>query len=230
MAHEMMDRLYRRLGYTFKNKALIKRALTHCSMGALNNERFEFLGDSILSTVIAEALFNKFPDESEGILSRLRAFLVKGDTLAEIALSLELGDFLYLGQGELKSGGHRRASILSDALEAIFAAVYLDSDFQTARMVILNLYQTRLGDDELQDKIKDSKTQLQEYLQAKGYALPSYSLERIVGEEHDQVFHVSCQIKEFDLSESGVGITRRKAEQAAAKAMLTRLMTKLEGH
>ena len=222
MSHHL-KRLCTKLQYTFTNEALLKQALTHCSAGSANNERFEFLGDSILSFVIASTLFERCPDQSEGQLSRLRAHLVKGDTLAEIALEIELGDYLYLGQGELKSGGFRRSSILADALEALFAAVFLDSDFIHSREVILNLYQTRLNSARLHDDLKDPKTQLQEYLQSIKKPLPDYQLTHISGEEHNQVFHVTCTLKNLRLSANGEGDNRRKAEQQAARELLRKL-------
>ena len=218
-----VQRLYRQLGYEFKNPAYLKQALTHCSVGIVNNERFEFLGDSILSFVIANALFEKFPLQSEGQLSRLRAFLVKGEMLAKIAMELDLGDYLYLGQGELKSGGFRRASILTDALEAVFAAVFFDGGFDACQQVILKLYQTRLNDQQLHDNLKDAKTQLQEYLQAQKHPLPEYTLTRVDGDEHAQVFHVRCAVADLKVSTDGQGENRRKAEQHAAKALLQKL-------
>ena len=218
-----IPRLSKRLGYEFKAPAYLKQALTHCSVGNINNERLEFLGDSVLSFVIANALFEKFPNESEGQLSRLRAFLVKGEMLAKIAVELELGDYLYLGQGELKSGGFRRASILADALEAILAAVFLDGGFSACQQVILNLYQTRLNDPQLHDNLKDAKTQLQEYLQANKHPLPEYTLTKIDGEEHDQVFHVMCEVSDLKAFTHGHGANRRKAEQHAAKQLLQKL-------
>ncbi len=216
-------RLCRRLDYTFKNIIHLKQALTHCSAGPTNNERFEFLGDSVLSLVIAYALFLQFPYQSEGELSRLRAYLVKGEMLASIALEIELGEYLYLGQGELKSGGFRRASILADALEAIFAAIYLDGGLDACKHVILHLYHSRLNDPHLATNLKDAKTRLQEYLQSKKYTLPEYKLIDIIGEEHDQIFHVMCEVKELHLSTQGKGETRRKAEQAAARILLQRI-------
>ncbi len=218
-----LQRLYKKLGYEFKTPTLLKQALTHCSANVVNNERLEFLGDAILSGVIANALFERFPQSNEGELSRLRAHLVKGDMLAEIAMELELGDYLFLGQGELKSGGFRRASILTDALEAIFAAVFLDSDFSASQQVILHLYQTRLNDSHLHDNLKDAKTQLQEYLQAKKHPLPEYILTKIEGEEHDQVFHVTCTVASLKVSTNGHGENRRKAEQYAALQLLQQL-------
>ncbi len=220
-----VQRLQKRLGYAFKNLNYLKQALTHCSVGVVNNERLEFLGDSILSFVIANALYEKFPKESEGQLSRLRAYLVKGETLAKIAVELELGDYLFLGQGELKSGGFRRASILTDALEAIFAAVFFDGGFVASQEVILHLYQSRLNDQNLNDNLKDAKTQLQEYLQSHKHPLPEYSLTKVEGEEHDQIFHVICEIPGFKTSAAGHGENRRKAEQQAAKQLLEKIKT-----
>jgi ribonuclease-3 len=218
-----LDRLCGELGYQFKHKDYLKQALTHCSAGSDNYERFEFLGDSILSFVIAHELFNKFPNHSEGELSRLRSFLVRGDMLTDLATELNLGDCLYLGQGELKSGGFRRASILADAMEAVFAAIFLDGGIVKAQQVILNLYRSRLDEPQFSDCLKDAKTQLQEYLQAEKYPLPSYQLIKIEGENHHQVFHVQCSIEKLDKITQGQGVSRRKAEQSAAQAMLNLL-------
>ncbi|STX51888.1 ribonuclease III [Legionella busanensis] len=215
-----LSRLCRKIDYQFKNIAYLKQALTHCSVGTTNNERLEFLGDSILSFVIAHALFNRFQQESEGQLSRLRAFLVKGETLAEIAAELGLGDYLYLGQGELKSGGFRRASILADALEAVFAAVYLDGGMEACQNLILKLYASRLENKELQTNLKDAKTQLQEFLQARKKPLPEYNLIRIEGEEHEQIFYISCTVTGIAKTTIGSGSNRRRAEQEAAKELL----------
>lgn len=221
-----LERLYRHLDYHFKKPAYLRQALTHCSAGSDNYERFEFLGDSILSFVIANELFNQFPTQSEGQLSRLRSFLVRGDMLAEIGKELGLGDFLFLGQGELKSGGFRRASILADALEAVFAAVFLDGGIEPAKSVILKLYRSRLDDPNLNDCLKDSKTQLQEYLQSEKHPLPEYILTKVVGEEHDQVFYISCTVEGIKLISYGEGPNRRKAEQLAAKSLLEQLQRK----
>lgn len=218
-----LQRLCRHIGYEFKNPSLLKRALTHCSASIENNERYEFLGDSILNFVIANALFEQFPQESEGKLSRLRASLVKGETLAEIATELELGDCLYLGQGELKSGGFRRASIIADALEAVIAAVFLDSGFLASQQLILKLYQSRLEKDYLNSNLKDDKTQLQEYLQATKRALPQYTLLKIEGDEHEQIFHVICKVPGVKKTTTGQGLNRRKAEQQAAELFLRQL-------
>lgn len=220
-----LQRLSRKLGYQFRNLALLKQALTHCSASNDNNERFEFLGDSILSFVIANALFERFPNESEGQLSRLRAFLVRGDMLAEIAMELQLGDYLYLGQGELKSGGFRRASILADALEAVIAAVFFDGGMDASQQLILKLYHERLGDDALQNNLKDAKTQLQEFLQAKKLPLPEYTLLKVEGEEHDQTFHFLCSVSGINKTTIGIGGNRRKAEQESAKLLLNFLKT-----
>lgn len=220
-----IDRLYRRLDYTFCKTAYLQQALTHCSVGEKNYERLEFLGDSILNLVISNALYHQYPERPEGQLSRLRAFLVKGDMLADIATEINLGDYLLLGQGELKSGGFRRRSILSDALEAVFAAIFLDSDFSQVQKVILFLYKDRLKDETLDAAAKDAKTQLQEYLQAKKYPLPKYTVKQIIGEEHDQIFHIICHLATLNLSTEGTGETRRKAEQVAAKLMLAQLLS-----
>jgi len=214
-----LQRLCQRLNYEFKSLTLLKQALTHRSANAVNNERFEFLGDSLLSTVISNALFHQFPQNSEGQLSRLRASLVKGEMLTIIAQEINLGDSLFLGQGELKSGGFRRASILADALEAIFAAIYLDSDFQTCQTVILSLYEKRLKDDGLNENLKDSKTLLQEYLQSQKMTLPQYRLTHVEGDTHDQIFHITCKVPGLDLLAEGKGETRRKAEQEAARKL-----------
>lgn len=223
-----LERLCRRLNYRFKQIGYLKQALTHCSVGGDNYERFEFLGDSILSFVIANELFQRFPLQSEGQLSRLRSYLVRGDTLVEVAKEIDLGDFLFLGQGELKSGGFRRASILSDALEALFAAVFLDGGIAPAQDVILNLYRSRLEDPNLNDCLKDAKTQLQEWLQAQKRALPEYVLTKVVGEEHDQLFCITCKIPGLKIETYGEGSTRRKAEQLAAMSMLDQLRSKIK--
>lgn len=215
-----INRLCKQLIYSFKDESLLKQALTHRSASKTNNERLEFLGDSILGSTIAHALFDKFPDKTEGTLSRLRAYLVSGDTLADIAQELSLGDYLYLGQGELRSGGHRRASILANALEAIFGAIYLDAGFEVTRHVILHVYQTRLQQETLADRLKDPKTTLQEYLQAQQLPLPTYSLIEVVGKDHLQQFKVTCEVSALKQSTEGCADTRRKAEQIAAKKIL----------
>jgi len=218
-----LDQLCRRLNYQFQNKKLLRQALTHCSVGSENYERLEFLGDSILSFVIANELFNKFPLLTEGELSRLRSFLVKGEMLAEVAKELDLGNFLFLGQGELKSGGFRRASILADSLEAIFAAIFFDGGLVSAQTAILNLFRSRLDSADLSYCLKDAKTQLQEFLQAEKYALPEYTLSKVEGDEHDQIFYITCRVQGIEKLAYGEGPNRRKAEQIAAKSLLKQL-------
>lgn len=214
-------RLSRIIDYKFNNEELVKQALTHCSVSnQCNNERFEFLGDSILNFVIANTLFDRFPEKTEGELSRLRAHLVKGDTLAEIAAQIKLGDYLFLGQGELKSGGFRRSSILADALEAVIAAVYLDGGIEASRKMILLLFNERLSTQHVHDNLKDPKTQLQEYLQAEKLPLPEYELLSTIGQEHEQVFHVRCSLKNKKIFAEGKATNRRKAEQEAALKVL----------
>lgn len=214
----------RQLGYSFNELRYLKQALTHRSVSAENNQRLEFLGDSILSFVIAHALYTKFPDEDEGKLSRLRAHLVKGDTLAEVAQEMGLGDVLILGPGELRTGGFRRSSTLADALEAIFAAIYLDGGIDAAQGVILKLFDTRLKDISAHQNLKDSKTQLQEYLQAQKYPLPKYDLLAVSGEEHEQEFQILCQVEGVQYRAQGQGGSRRKAEQEAAQLLLDYLL------
>lgn len=217
-----LDTLCRRLGYTFTDDALLRTALTHRSAAGANNERLEFLGDSILNFVIAEALFEHYPKAREGELSRLRASLVKGDTLAKAARAIELGDYLNLGSGELKSGGFRRDSILADALEAVLAAVYLDSDFVTCQALIRRLFGQQLAALPAADQLKDPKTRLQEALQARQQALPIYDVLAVSGEPHDQKFTVRCTI-DNGLVTVAEGASRRKAEQEAARQALSQL-------
>ncbi len=219
MRHDV-EKLCRKINYQFKKADLLTLALTHRSAATTHNERLEFLGDSVLSLVIAEAIYQYYPDQAEGVLSRLRSYLVKGETLAEIAREISLGDFLILGQGELRSGGFRRASILADTLEAVFAAIYLDSGFAACRQAILSLFESRLNDDSLLNHIKDAKSILQEKLQSKGMDLPEYQLVKTIGEEHAQQFYVHCQLKALNLSAEGISSSRRRAEQKAAQSML----------
>ena len=216
----LYDKLCRRIGYFFADLGLLELALTHRSYGGKNNERLEFLGDSILNYVTAEDLFHRFPKAKEGELSRLRASLVKGDTLAELAREFQLGDFLKLGAGELKSGGFRRDSILADAVEGIIGAIYLDAGMDVCRQHILEWYKERLNATSLKVVTKDAKTRLQEFLQARKHSLPQYEVVDIVGEPHAQTFFVHCQIELFDAPIEGKGSSRRIAEQnAAAKAL-----------
>jgi ribonuclease-3 len=213
-----LAKLCRILGYQFRQPQLLEEALTHRSFGGCNNERLEFLGDSILNLVIAAELFGSYPQASEGELSRLRASLVKGDTLARLARDIGLGDYLRLGSGELKNGGFRRDSILSDALEAVFGAVYLDAGFEICRSLILRLYEDGLNRLPAIDELKDPKTRLQEYLQARQQALPVYSVLAVTGEAHAQSFTVECSIDK--LRTVAMGTSRRRAEQEAARQAL----------
>nr|WP_306671249.1 MULTISPECIES: ribonuclease III [unclassified Endozoicomonas] len=214
----------RRLGYTFSDRSRLELALTHRSCGSRNNERLEFLGDSIVNFVIAEALFERFPDAREGQLSRLRARMVRGATLAEIGREFQLGDSLRLGSGELKSGGYRRESILADAVEAIIGAIYLDAGMETCRERIRSWFADRLSELSVTDQQnKDPKTRLQEYLQARQNPLPKYRVLNIQGDAHDQVFTVVCELESLDITSEGQGPSRRGAEQQAARFALEKL-------
>lgn len=208
--------LCRLLGREFSRPELLQQALTHRSYGSPNNERLEFLGDSILNCVIAARLYQLYPRLPEGDLSRMRAALVKEQTLAEIAGQLNLGDHLMLGEGELKSGGFRRPSILADALEAIIGAAYLDDGFLSAEAMILSLYEPLLQALDPRKIAKDPKTQLQEYLQSCKRGLPLYEVVAIRGEAHDQEFEVECILSDLDIRTVGIGHSRRSAEQKAA--------------
>lgn len=218
-----LEQLCASLGHQFNDPGLLREALTHRSVGSRNYERLEFLGDGILNFVIAAELYHRFPRASEGDLSRLRATLVKGDRLAEVAKGLNLGDYLVLGSGELKSGGFRRVSILADALEAVFGAVYLDAGFDAGRRLILNLYGDLLSSLPDPAELKDPKTRLQEALQARGLPLPEYSVIHVSGAPHKQVFRVSCRLTGLDVVTEGAGSSRRKAEQDSAREALERL-------
>ncbi len=215
--------LSRRLGYAFNDPSLLELALTHRSCGKRNNERLEFLGDSIVNFVIADALFQQFPQAREGQLSRLRARLVKGETLAEIARELNLGDYLRLGSGELKSGGFRRDSILADATEAVIGAIYLDSDLETCRGFIHRWFRERLEELDLNESLKDAKTRLQEHLQSRRLALPEYELVAVDGEAHSQTFFIRCHVAGLSVASEGEGNSRRQAEQEAARLALVGL-------
>ncbi len=215
-----LDRLSERLGLQFKERALLEEATTHRSAGSRNNERLEFLGDGVLNFVIAGELFERYPRASEGELSRLRSSLVKKEKLAELAAQLDLGSYLKLGSGELKSGGFRRASILADALEAIFGATYLDGGFDIVRQAILRLYAADLSSLPDVADLKDPKTQLQELLQSRKLTLPEYSVVEVHGEAHAQTFKVACRIPGLDQPSYGVGESRRRAEQEAARHAL----------
>ena len=215
-----LERLINCLGYVFKNAALLTQALTHRSFAANNNERLEFLGDSVLNFIIAHQLYNRFNKLPEGDLSRLRAALVKESTLSEIATGLSVGESLKLGEGELKSAGYKRPSILADALEAIVGAVYLDGGFAAAEALVLKLYEQKLSNIDPKMIDKDAKSQLQEYLQGKKIELPEYDVVSIEGEAHAQTFKVECVIQKLQISTVGEGTSRRIAEQQAAQFAL----------
>lgn len=212
----------KRLGYHFKDVELLKHALSHRSSGSCNNERLEFLGDSILGFIITHELYKRHPDAREGDLSRMRALLVNGETLATMATDLGISDCLRLGVGEQKSGGKRRRSILADAFEAIVGAVYIDSNLSTCRRCVLGWYKEREDDLSELTPIKDAKSELQEWLQAHKFPLPTYRA-KISGQAHAQIFTVTCRVKGLDHITEGVASTRRKAEQIAAKRYLEKL-------
>ena len=218
------DRLIAFTGYQFKRRELLEQALTHRSHSrGANNERLEFLGDSVLSLIISNFIYQRFENASEGRLSRIRASLVKQDTLAEVARDIGLGDHILLGGGELKSGGFRRDSILSDALEALIAAIYLDSDYTQAEKTVLHLFDDLLQAVDVGSSLKDPKTQLQEYLQGRQKSLPLYEVIQTNGKSHDQVFTVSCELSDLGLQSEGKGSSRKKAEQQAAHNLLHKL-------
>ncbi len=219
----VINRLQRKLGYTFTQQVLLMLALTHRSASSLHNERLEFLGDAILNYVIASALYQQFPGVDEGDMSRMRATLVRGYTLAELARELELGECLRLGPGELKSGGYRRESILADSVEALIGAIFLDSDIQTVEKLLLKWYAERLENISPGDEQKDAKTRLQEFLQGRHLPLPSYLVVQVCGEAHDQQFTIHCVVSGVGKPIVGTGSSRRKAEQAAARQALIEL-------
>ena len=216
-------RLQRALGYQFKDPALLEQALTHRSAGKRNNERLEFLGDSIVNHVIAEALYRRFPTVREGSLSRMRASLVKGVTLAELARELQLGENLKLGSGERKSGGHRRDSILADTLEALAGAILLDGGYAACCDCLLRWFDSRLAAMTQASDDRDPKTRLQEYLQGRGLPLPDYALVGVDGDDHAREFEFACRLTDSDVETRGQGSSRRSAEQAAAEAALASL-------
>jgi ribonuclease-3 len=217
--------LQRALGYEFADPGLLTMALTHRSAGTRNNERLEFLGDSIVNHIVAEALYRRFPRAREGDMSRMWASLVKGDTLAELARELQLGDYLLLGAGERKSGGYRRSSILADTLEALAGAILLDAGYESCKTCVSGWFGTRLAQLEVTTTDKDAKTRLQEYLQGRGKPLPEYELLAVDGEDHNQQFSVACRLSAPKLVAEGTGKSRRKAEQAAAEQALQWLVT-----
>jgi len=218
-----IDALLKKLEYAFNDISLLEEALTHRSYASKNNERLEFLGDGILNFVIADELFKLYPDVQEGDLSRLRANLVNKESLAEIAKKLNLGEVIKLGSGELKSGGFRRPSILADAVESIFGSVYCDRGFDHASKLIVRLYTDRLASPTDLQSLKDAKTQLQELLQSRRFALPDYHVTHITGHAHHQMFHVKCNIKQMSIEVNAEGRSRRKGEQLAADKAIARV-------
>ena len=215
-----LDSLVKHIDYPFKNPALLTQALTHRSFSGNNNERLEFLGDGVLNFIVAHQLYQRFPKLPEGDLSRLRAQLVKESTLAEIAFSLNIGDALKLGEGELKSAGWRRPSILADALEAMIGAVYIDGGYHAAETLVLKLFEEKLGVIDPKVIDKDAKSQLQEYLQGRKIELPIYNVLSIEGEAHEQTFKMQCTIEKLNITTVGEGTSRRIAEQSAAQLAL----------
>ncbi len=217
-----------RLGYRFGDPALLDAALTHRSAGKQNYERLEFLGDAVLNFAVAGLVFQAYPEADEGDLSRYRAALVSGQSLAEAAAGLGLGDQLRLGSGELKTGGFRRSSILSDALEAVFGAIYLDGGLDAARAVIESVFSARVAALPEARELKDPKTRLQEWLQGRGERLPAYAVDEMSGEPHEHWFVASCEVAGFGLRELGEGSSRRRAEQSAAQRVLDALANREE--
>lgn len=216
-----MKKLSQQIGYNFRNSSLLKAALTHRSIRGDNNERLEFLGDALLNCIIATALYYRCPQATEGELSRLRAHLVKGDTLAVMAQEFQLGSSLRLGASELKTGGIHRKSILADAMEALIAAIYLDSNMESCQSCVLNWFDSRLDKLTSLPGQKDPKTCLQEHLQARKIQLPNYRVLSVQGEAHQQLFHVQCTVEQLPhLVTEGTGSNRRSAEQEAAKKYL----------
>jgi ribonuclease III len=218
-----LDGLCKNINYVFEQPKLLLRALTHRSYSQTHYERLEFLGDSVLNCAIAKHLYDNFTNLPEGDLSRLRSNLVNQQTLFTLAQQLELGDLLLLGEGERKSAGHRRPSILADSMEAIFGAVFLDGGFDAAQQVVLNVYLPYMARIDIRSLGKDAKTLLQEYLQGRKLALPEYTVIATEGEAHSQLFRVECRITPLDLATLGEGSSRRSAEQAAAEAAYRKL-------
>jgi ribonuclease-3 len=211
------------LGYTFQSPELLKQALTHRSLSARNNERLEFLGDAVLDLAIAAALYRQEQSTDEGMLSRLRASLVRRETLADIANDIKLGDVIKLGSGEARSGGRQRGSILADGLEAVLGAIYLDSGYSAADAVISHLFSARLAALPEVGDLKDAKTRLQEFVQGQGVEVPEYHVVSEDGPPHDRKFVVQCLVNELNIKINGAGRSRRRAEQAAATAALVKI-------
>jgi ribonuclease-3 len=217
---DTLSALQVRLGYAFRDRGLLLLATTHRSFGADHNERLEFLGDSVLNLAVAHLLFTQLRELPEGDLSRVRANLVKQDTLQELALQMGLPEVIRLGEGELRSGGRKRPSILADALEAVIGAVYLDGGHSAAQALVERLFKNVDIQPQMQAAAKDPKTELQEWLQARKLALPQYAVMATTGAAHRQTFEVACEVRELRQSQRGMGPSRRAAEQAAAAALL----------
>lgn len=218
-----LETLQDAIGYRFLNRALLEEALTHRSFGVPHNERLEFLGDSVLNCAVSSVLFNEFPDADEGELSRRKAHHVRQDSLHGAAQRIDLGRFLRLGAGEMKSGGYSRPSTLADALEAIIGAVYLDGGFGKAMIVVDKLLRDSLESRSTLAPVKDSKTTLQELLQARHIELPKYSIRATKGAAHDRRFEVECLIERLGIRTLGLGASKRSAEQAAAECAIEKL-------
>lgn len=218
-----LDALQQRLGYRFRAPDLLERARTHRSHGVQHNERLEFLGDAVLNLAVSGLLYGRFDRSDEGGLTRVRAHLVRQDTLHRLALDLKLPEVLRLSEGEARGGGAQRPSILADALEAVIGAVYLDGGFEPARALVERLFEPLVAQTDPDGWSKDAKTELQEWLQARRQPVPDYRIEATQGRAHDQTFTVSCHVPGFDLVERGEGRSRRAAEQAAARLALDRL-------
>ena len=215
-----MDKLQKNLSYEFNDIDLLRRALTHRSVSKNNNERLEFLGDSVLGCIISEELYSRHTSIDEGHLSRLRSHLVRGNTLANLAKKLSISENLILGQGELKSGGFRRESILADTFEAILGAIFLDSDYLTVKRVTMLLFSDLLNEAKAEDSLKDFKTQLQELLQKKGHSLPLYELLETKGKDHNAIFYVSCHVEELKITVEKNAKSIKRAEQACDQSIL----------
>jgi ribonuclease-3 len=211
------------IGYTFRDISLLEQALSHKSYTKHHNERLEFLGDALLNVVMADQLYHQLPDTREGQLSRIRASLVRGRTLADVARACHVGQYLRLGPGEHKSGGRERDSILEDAIEAVIGAIYLDSNFDTTQRVVKVWFADRLTQIDRDTSVVDAKSALQEWLQGRNYALPHYETTEISGKAHEQTFHVTCHISALGVSVDATGSSRKLAEQAAAQVALKQL-------
>lgn len=218
-----LGRISALLDYALVDASLFVLALTHRSAGSPNNERLEFLGDAVLDLVVAQDLYDRFPTADEGELSRMRSVLVRGDNLAKLARRLNIADHILLGTGELKSGGHRRCSILAGVLEALIGAIYLDGGFDASAKFIRAIYASEYDEMSLKDAVKDPKTRLQEYLQSRRLDLPVYNVLNISGDGHQQTFEAECRVEALTESAVGYGASRRKAEQQAAAQLLQQL-------